>query len=125
MDTVHLARGKSKGEMGMCIGKETAKEYLRIFTQNKNAISLLQVMAGTRNFILLENGLRFDIHGTRKYSWCGVFYDEAMDLFGLKFYRGGEVKKQIDGLFADQLKGAFERNTGIFLDFPQFAGFNV
>ena len=110
----------------MTIDNDTAREYAELLTGNARPFSALRLMLGTQLILRIDNGLRFDLHGSpHRLTLCDLIYNVGEDLFELHFYRAGRKVESLTGLFADQLREVFERHTGLRLAVPRIAGINA
>ena len=109
----------------MIIDRETAELYAKYLTQSEHPYGALRTMLGTQRLQRIDNGIRFDLHGSaHRTPICELTYDEGLDLFNLRFYRGKNEIKSFNGLFVDQLKDVFEQYTGLALEMPRIFGLN-
>ena len=109
----------------MIIDRETAELYAKYLTQSEHPYGALRAMLGTQMFQRIDNGIRFDLHGSaHRTPICELAYDEGLDLYNLRFYRGKNEIKSFNGLFFDQLKEVFEGYTGLTLTMPRINGLN-
>ena len=110
----------------MTIDNDTAREYAQLLTGNARPFSTLRLMLGTQLILRIDNGLRFDLHGSpHRLTLCDLIYNVGEDLFELHFYRGGRKVESLTGLFADQLQEVFERHTQLRLSVPRICGINA
>ena len=107
----------------MIIDRETAELYAKFLTQSEHPYGALRTMLGTQRLQRIDNGIRFDLHGSaHRTPSCELVYDDGLDLFNLRFCRGGKEIKSFNGLFCDQLKEVFEGYTGLTLTMPRIFG---
>lgn len=80
----------------------------------------IRVMVGVKTFIASENGVSFQFKGSRKMNTVRITLDPS-DTYTMTLYKfmpkKMELKKIVEfgGLFWDQLKPVFERETGLYL----------
>ena len=75
----------------------------------------LKAMIGASNFGGDENSLMFKIPQIKGIMYIKITLN-AMDLYDIEFMdRVGQVKDSIEGIYNDQLKGAIETKTGLYL----------
>ena len=92
----------------MIIDRETAELYAKFLTQSEHPYGALRAMLGTERLHRIDNGIHFDLHGSaHRTPSCELVYDDGLDLFNLRFCRGGKEIKSFNGLFCDQLKEVF------------------
>ena len=110
----------------MVIDNDTAREYAQLLTGNARPFATLRLMLGTQMILRIDNGIRFDLHGSaHRETRCALVYNVGEDLFELHFYRGANTVKSFTGLFADQLQEVFERHTQLRLAVPRICGINA
>jgi len=87
--------------------------------QQMGGMGRLSAMVGARYFLDHGNGGSFQFRMSRKYNFFHVTLD-ADDTYSLRFAKlgkWGDVKgeKNYHGIYAEQLKPLFERETGLRL----------
>ena len=85
------------------------------------------MFTGSKNFIALENGLRFSVARNKTgANRCEIIYDEGMDLYNVRFYRQSTTKTfdikitdyaKYEGIYCDQLEEIFTHFTGLVTHF--------
>lgn len=113
----------------MTIPKEEAKQIAETTCRYLGGTNALKLMIGASNFSYDRDGsLLFKFKMCKKYN--AVRFVLSQDLYTMKFYRSSvknpcsEPKKEIEGLFFDQLREVFERETGLTLYVPKIIGIN-
>lgn len=82
----------------------------------------IRAMVGVKTFMVSEDGVSFQFKGSRKMNCVRITLDPS-DTYTMTLYKlmpkKMELKKigEFDGLFWDQLKPVFERETGLYLSF--------
>ncbi len=82
----------------------------------------IRAMVGVKTFIASNDGVSFQFKGSRKMNYVKITLDPS-DTYTMTLYKfmpkKMELKKivEFDGLFWDQLKPVFERETGLYLSF--------
>ena len=110
----------------MIIDSDTAKNYAQMLTGSNRPFKTLALMLGTTMILLIDNGIRFDLHGSaHRENRCDLVYNIGEDLFELHFYRGGSRVESFTSLFADQIQEVFERHTQLRLSVPRILGINA
>lgn len=110
--------------------QEQANIALQQLTANEQRpTGALKLMIGAKNFSFGESGVSFIFKMFRKANVCRIELNESTDLYNLVFSKIAryELKEvlRFDGLYCDQLKEVFERETGLTLTVPRiFAGGN-
>jgi len=94
----------------------------RTILEQLGGVGRIRVMTGAKNFILLPNGVTFQFPNPQRSRGNVVEVTLAGDdTYTVKFYNlAGRTKKlvhEVDGIYFDQLKGVFERQTGLYLSF--------
>lgn len=80
----------------------------------------LGVMIGAKDFVAVENGVRFRFTAKNKISanLCTITLN-GKDLYDIKFERmhGYKIstKKELNDIYNDQLTELFEKTTGLYL----------
>jgi len=78
----------------------------------------LKAMVSAHDFVDLGNGLKFHFKGSRQYSGVKIELN-VKDLYDVTFYklRKGRAtnEKTFRDIYAEDLKGVFEEETGLFL----------
>ena len=86
--------------------------------QHLGGFGPLQAMVNARNFTAGDNELRFRFTGSRKVN-VAVVRMTSDDLYTLELYRvrtgNWDLVATAEGLYADMLRGTFERETGLYL----------
>jgi len=99
---------------------EQAKTTLIHLTRRQNPMNTLKAMIGASNFSIFENKVAFKFKMFSKANYCTIELDEIQDLYNMVFtkIRGFQFKehKRIAGICWEDLKGIFERETGLFLN---------
>ena len=84
----------------------------------------LCAMVGAKNFsfgTIQYDGFEqiymcFQFSLSRKYKYCRVIYEEGKDLYVFQLLnKKGEVKVDLNNVFAEDLIPLFEENTGLYL----------
>lgn len=99
-------------------------------TASHKGFNVLAMMIGAKNFISLGAGLQFQF---AKFSGCKSNYCcielLADDTYRLRLYsiRKCDMATHFDasGLYCDQLREIFERETGLTLGVPRVVGINA
>ena len=89
--------------------------------QQLGGIGPLRAMVGANNFIRRgENSMSFRFKGSRRMNYFQITLN-AMDTYDLEFgqiRKAGYVeRKNLEGIYADQLIETFEETTGLHLRF--------
>ena len=82
--------------------------------------SRMKVMIGAKNFVALESGLQFKFVARAKSGINHMTIKlNGMDTYDVEFWRITKAKftkkSEHGGMYADQLKGLFESETGLYL----------
>lgn len=97
----------------------------------------LKYLGGQRALVLMLGATNFSVdeHGTLKFRFKMnprinyVEFKLVNDLYTVSFYRIRKLEmklvQQIEGLFFDQLKDVFERETGLSIRIPRIIGINA
>jgi len=77
----------------------------------------LKAMIGAKNFMAHENALSFKFPNPKRSlgNYVKIELDAGSDTYSMEFYNGMKSVKKIDGLHAEDLKKAFESQTGLFV----------
>ena len=100
--------------------KEQAITTLVQLTGRQNPFNTLKAMIGASNFGFGSTGISFKFKMCRFANYCTIKLNDS-DTYDMVFtrVRGFELKetKRFSGLYCDNLKETFERETGLFLNF--------
>lgn len=99
-------------------------------TASHKGLNVLAMMIGAKNFVSLDTGLQFQF---AKFAGCksNYCYIELLpdDTYLMRLYsiRKYEMKEHCEarGLYCDQLREVFERETGLVLGVPRVIGINA
>lgn len=85
-------------------------------------------MMGAKNLIAIENGLAFKIgRNSKSINYIEIVLN-AWDTYDIKFgflsIKGNKIRKEVEGIYCDQLHEVLSRETGLILSFPKVVGFN-
>lgn len=98
--------------------REQAITTLVQLTGRKNPLNTLKAMLGASNFCIGPNGVGFKFKMCSFANYCTIKLNDS-DTYDMVFtrVRGFEIKeaKRFDGLYCDNLKETFERETGLRL----------
>ena len=103
--------------MEMAKGRNPGMDVAHIIYQQLGGARFAQ-MTGAKNFLGDKNSLRFKLPKNQSQANLVTITLEANDTYTISFaqYRGNNVKvlKEIDMVYADQLREIFERYTGLY-----------
>jgi len=78
----------------------------------------LKAMINGRNFVAIENGIRFQFSGCKKYSYIQIELN-SMDLYNISLFKAYKNEKknlvEVKDFYADMMKEYIERETGLYL----------
>lgn len=91
----------------------------RIILDQMGGVGKLRAMVSAYDFVVLNNAVQFRFKGCRKANTCRITLN-YQDLYCFELFKIGKdlMLKPIfeaDGLFWDNLKPTFEKETGLYL----------
>lgn len=105
------------------VGRGLVKRRVRV-EANEVALTILKqmgggrlkVMIGAKNFSTSEKALGFQFPNPKRSLGNRVrIVLDPSDTYTMEFYNGMKLVKKVDGLHAEDLKKAFEKQTGLYL----------
>jgi len=99
---------------------EQAKVALESLTTKSNPFNTLKAMIGASGFCLVDKAVCFKFKMCRFSNYFRLELDEGHDLYNMVFMKIKRFDivavRRFDGIYADQLKEIFERETGLRLN---------
>lgn len=99
------------------------QEIAKIILQQLGGTGRLNIMTGAKNFVAIENGVRFNIGRNAKGVNVVTIVLNASDTYDVEFGAARRVKLEMrytvkdrtEGAYVDMLKPIFENATGMYL----------
>lgn len=96
------------------------EEVATIILNQMGGMNRIKVMTGANNFIAIDYGVKFSFKGSKKMNMVEIKLN-GKDLYDVKFFKyiASSMKlteiKEMNDLYNDMLKDAFEQATGLYL----------